>query len=472
VDINPSAHTLTSLYPGAAVVDARDRIVVPGFVNAHHHGESVLLRYITLRASYAAWNALPGLGGAFARLLDPASASDVASLYRIAGFLHLRSGTTTVADYPASYAPAVLQGAIEQVASAGVRSVFALQTWDQIESFRSSPSALRQFSIALGPEDGYTVYSFENLVRASTETQFPLAAHLGETRAEVEALRGRFKKSPLRILKDCGALIPSTHLMHCNHIPERDLDLIRDGGNPVTLCVRSTLAKGTGYPLLRALASRDVTICLGTDWGETDLLGEIRVLRNLRRYFPGVPRYTPLELMRMATINGAHALGIASHTGSLEVGKHADLVMIPCDDVRLPALRANPTAEEVAGVITDYCDTGMIADVMAQGVFRVRNGAAVRVDAGELLREFRRLQGAFIPPAAEESEPDRSLGVSLVPSEGSDKNGLLGPGGAEEEVPREKNANLRPPGPVPEEMPQKFPVITKKIKKVFGEDDI
>lgn len=473
MDINPSARTLISLYPGAEVVDARARLVLPGFVNAHYHGESVLLRYITGRVSYGSWNALPGLRGALARLLDPASASDVAALYRTAGFLHITGGTTAVAEYPAPYAPAVLQGAIESIASSGVRSVFALQTWEQLESFRPSPlPGLSRFSISLGPEESYTVYSLENFVRVSAETQFPLAAHLGEVRAEVEALRGRFKKSPLRILKDSGALLPATHIMHCNHIPEKDLDLVRDSGNPVTLCIRSALAKQTGYPLLRSLASHDITISLGTDWGETDLLGEIRVLRDLRRYYPGIPPYTPLELIRMATINGAHALGIASHTGSLEVGKHADLVMIPFNDVRLPALSALPTAEEIAEIVTDYCDTGMISDVMAQGVFRVSNGQAVRVDGTKILRDFRQLQGTFLPPASEGHQRDSMGGVQLLKADLREKEPFPGTGDAKEDRPRKEKANMRSPGPVPGESLQKFPVVTKKIKKVFGEDDI
>ena len=473
MDINPSARTLISLYPGAEVVDARERIVLPGFINAHYHGESVLLRYITGRVSYSSWDALPGLRGALAHLLDPASASDVAALYRTAGFLHLKSGTTAVAEYPSPYAPAVLQGAIESIASSGVRSVFALQTWEQLELFRHSPPAdPTHFSISLGPEESYTVYSLEKFVRVSAETQFPLAAHLGEVRAEVEALRGRFKKSPLRVLKDSGALLPATHIMHCNHIPEKDLDLVRDSGNPVTLCIRSALAKQTGYPLLRSLASSDVMVSLGTDWGETDLLGEIRVLRDLRRYYPGIPPYTPLELIRMATINGARALGIASQTGSLEVGKHADLVMIPFSDVRLPALRAMPTAEEIAEIVTDYCDTGMISDVMAQGVFRVSNGQPVRVDGRKILGDFRQLQEAFLPPAAEGREQGSPGGVPLLKSDPRDRESLPGTGDAREDRPRENKSNMRSPGPVPGESLQKFPVVTKTIRKVFGEDDI
>ncbi len=470
MDINPAAGTLTSLYPGAAVVDAHERIVLPGFVNAHHHAESVLLRHITRRTPYALWGTLSHLGVARARLLDSSSLPDVAALHGIAGFLHLRSGTTSVAGYPAPYIPAVLEAAMDRMAAAGVRSIVALQTWEQIESVRSSPSGERQFSIALGPEDGYTTYSLENFLRASAASQFPLAVHIGEARADVESLRTRFKKSPLKILKDSGVLVPSSHLIHCNHLPENDLDIIREGGNTLTLCVRSTVAKQNGYPLLRALASRDVRICLGTDWGETDLLGEIRVLRNIRKYVPGTPAYSPLELIRMATINGAHALGIAAHTGSLEVGKHADLVMIPLNDIRLPALGSSPGAEELARIVTDYCDTGMISDVMVHGVFRIRNGEPVRADASEILRDFRRLQELYVP--GEEREEERAPGIPIAPAVQGERTPLLGHGEMEAEWPREQNANTSPPGTPPDETLQKLPVVTKKIVKVFGADDV
>ncbi len=470
MDINPAAGTLTSLYPAAAVVDARQRIILPGFVNAHFHGESVLLRHITRRTPYALWETLSHLGVARARLLESSSLPDVAALHRIEGFFHLRSGTTSVAEYPAPYTPALLEVAMDQMAASGVRFVLALQTWEQIEAVRSSPPGERQYSIALGPEDGYTTYSLENLLRASTATQIPLAAHLGEVRAEVEALRSRFKKSPLRILKDAGVLLPSSHLIHCNHLPEEDLDIIRQVENTVTLCVRSTVAKQTGYPLLRPLASRDVRICLGTDWGETDLLGEIRVLRNLRKYVPGTPAYSPLELIRMATINGAHALGIGAHAGSLEVGKHADLVMIPLDDLRLPAYGSAPGAEELARIVTDYCDTGMISDVMSRGVFRIRNSEPVRADGRELLREFRRLQELYIPRG--EREDERAPGIPLVPASQGEKTPLMGHGETGGEVSREQTANTSPPGTTPDATLQKFPMVTKKIGKVFGEDDV
>jgi cytosine/adenosine deaminase-related metal-dependent hydrolase len=314
------------------------------------------------------------------------------------------------------------------------------------------------------------MYSLESILRASAAVQCPVAVHLGEVRADVDALRTRFKKSPLRILKDSGVLVPSSHLIHCNHLPEKDLDIIRGGENTLTLCVSSTVAKQTGYPLLRALASRDVRICLGTDWGETDMLGEIGVLRNIRKYVPGTPAYSPLELIRMATINGAHALGIAAHTGSLEVGKHADLVMIPLDDIRLPAPGSAPGAGELARIITDYCTTDMISDVMAQGVFRIRDGEPVGADAGSILSDFRRLQEMYIPRG--EREEERAQGTPLTTADPGEKPALLGHGETEADSPREQNANTALPGGVPDESLQKFPVVTKKITKVFGADDV
>ncbi len=472
MDINPSAGTLTSLYPGAAVVDARSRIVLPGFVNAHFHGESVLLRSITGRAPYARWDALPGLRGARERLVSPSSAGDVAALYRVGAYLHARSGTTTVADYPPPFSPSVLEGAAEAVARSGPHALFALQTWEQIESFRASPPAAAHWALSLGPEESYTVYSLESFVRASAETGFPLVSHIAEVRADAESLRSRFKKSPLRILKDTGALVRSTHLIHCNHIAEKDIDVPLEGAGPVTLCVRSALSKQNGYPFLRSLASRDVPLCLGTDWGDTDLLGETGVLRNLRRYVQGVPSYEPLELVRMATINGAQALGVASRTGSLEVGKYADIVMIPSDGITFPPVGAQPTPEEIAEIVTDYCHAGMISDVMVKGEFRVRNGDDVRTDREEIRRELRRLRQAYIPSAGPDGEAEQHAGVPLVQVPAGEKPVLLGDGEPVDDPPRERKANMHAPGPGADETIQKPPVVTRRIGKVFGEDDI
>jgi len=464
VDITPTTHTLTSLYPGAAVIDASACIIVPGFVNAHHHGESILLRHATDGVPLPDWEDHRDIAAARARLLEPASAPSVALLYRAAAFLHLRGGTTSLGEFPAPYNPPVLGEALEALAGAGLRVVAALRTWEQVGALRG-PGA-RRCAIATGPGDSFTVYSMENLVRLSAETGFPLVAQIGEERHEVESLRGRFRKSPLRILKDAGMLLPTTHLVHGNHLTAKDCEVLRETGIPLTLTLRSALAKQTGYSFLRHLRAQNLPLSVGTDWGPTDMLGELRALRTLPGYIPGTPSWTPLELMTMATINGARALGIDAHCGSLEVGKFADLVMVPMEPIPRPFPETDTTAAEIAEVLIDGGDGVMVTDVMTQGVFRLRTGDPLHERGGELLREFRRLHGIFFPGkrgiALEAQKPH----VPLVPAE---RTGTTA-GAGEESSPGAEGAP--PAAETPGESAQKFPVPTRKIGKVFGEDDL
>ncbi|HUI10708.1 MAG TPA: amidohydrolase family protein [Bacteroidota bacterium] len=465
VDITSSAQSLTSLYPGAAIVDASASLIFPGFVNAHHHGESVLLRYATDGFPSGEWERRRDVAAARARLLEPASAHPVVALYRAGALLHLRGGTTSLGEHPAPYVPPVLGEALDALSGAGIRVVAALQTWEQVSALRT-PGAQR-CSIAAGPAESFTVYSLESLVRLSAETGFPIAAQVGEDRHEVEALRRRFKKSPLRVLKDAGALLQSTQLAHGNHIPARDIELLRELGIPLALALRSALAKQTGYPLLRHLKGRDVSLSIGTDWGDTDMLGEVRALRALPGYIPGTPAWTPLELLRMATGGGARALGIEGHCGSLEVGKFADLVMVPLEPFPVPLPGPGASAAELAAMIVDGGESVRITDVMTQGVFRVRHGEQAHPRGAEILREFRRLYAQFFPAGRESARGTQNARVPLVPPER--------PGAADGAGPGERDSDMeKPPHHEPEAgaPAQKYPVPTRKIGKVFGEDDL
>ena len=473
VDITPATDALASLYPRATVVDARGRIVFPGFVNSHFHGEGVLLRFLTDRTPFAHWQSLPALRTAFLALMESDSDRIVRTAYEAAVSMHLTHGTTSVGEYPLAYAPATLEAAVEASSQAGLECVFALQNWDQVEYARTHGAGKSTFALALGSEESYTVYSFEGLIRASREMHLPLVAHIGEQRKDVELVRRNFRKSPMRVLREYGLLQNDSVLLHGNHLGHDDLAVVRESGATLSLCAGSAARKQTGCPMIRHLATEDVRVSLGTDWGASSILAEMRFLRRLPALLPGSPQFSALELMRMGTINGAHALGIAAHTGSLEIGKKANLVMMPRDSAALPPLGAHPTAEEIATTVVDYCDAGMITDVMTEGVFRIRNGIASGLDVERVGQEFRGLQERFLPEWFTQRRVD-GKGVSFVSAE-RNGGGTTSPSAQkEDQVPladAPRTTNLSHPGPHPTDAHQKAPEAPKKIKKVFGEDD-
>jgi cytosine/adenosine deaminase-related metal-dependent hydrolase len=448
-------------------------LITPGFVDAHVHGESFALRFITGRHPSAVWPALVPLRSGLDTLLDPGATRQVSELYTAAGAAHLLAGTTTVGDYLLPYGAEGMTAAREGFERTGIRHAAVLQNWEQITVAQSRAGEPWRYTIALGREDQYTVYSIENLLRAAREHQCGVVAHLGEYRRDLETLRRNFKKPPLAVLREFGGLKPTTQLLHCNHLGATDLTAVCEAGGTITLCATSAAAKRTGYPLLTKLATHDVRLSLGTDWGAPGILPEVKFLRQLPRFAQGVRSFSPMELLRMATINGAYALGCAHQTGSLEVGKKADLVMFSLDDLRLPALSGRSTAGELADALVDHVGEGAITDVMVDGVFRVIDGRPARMDAHELHRIIRSLQENFpASPADVPASGPSEKGAAIVPpgderyvrgEQDSPVPEHAGPGGP---------ANLEPPAPPPqEERPATLPELSRTVKKVFGEDD-
>ena len=452
-------------------MDASSRLITPGFVDAHCHGESFVLRFITAGHASSVWPALVPLRRALETLLDPAMARQVTELYSTAGIAHLSAGTTCVGEYLLPFGGDGMTAALDGLGRSGIRHAAVLQTWEQIGALQARLPGDVRCAVSLGTEDQFTVYSLENLLRAARELQCPVAAHVGEHRRDVEAVRRNFRKPPLTVLREFGALTAATQLMHCNHLGAADLAAVREISGTIALCASAAAAKRTGYPLLMRLASHDVRLCLGTDWGSPGILQEMKFLRRLPQFVPGIRSFSPLELLRMATINGAHALGWSEQTGSLEIGKKADCVMFSLDDMRLPALGGRSSTEELAAALVDYMEPGAVTDVMVDGTFRIRNGQPAFIDVHEVRRSVRSLQEKFLAGSDRTGTPEKS--APLFPS-GEERYIRGGHDAAPPSLAEpDRQANLLPPAPPPQEEPRvKLPELSRTVKKVFGEDEL
>ncbi|MEW6509700.1 MAG: amidohydrolase family protein [Bacteroidota bacterium] len=453
------------------MVDASAHLLTPGFVNVHCHSESIILRFVTGQRPFAEWPSLAPLREAIATLRSPAVVSRVAELYTVAGVYHLLGGTTSLGEYPLPYEPEGINATLTGLARGGVRHRVVLQEWEQIAAARARPDAATLFTISLGPEEAYTVYSFENLLRAAREIQCPLTAHIGEQRRETDTLRRNFKKAPLAVLNEFGALSASTQILHANHLGGADLDAVRDVDGTMTLCACSGATKQTGYPVFTHLTSHDVRLSLGTDWGVGSILGEIKFLRALPQLAPGVRRFQPTELLRMGTINGAHALGIAHQTGSLEVGKKADLVMFALDDLRLPPLRHSATSADLASFLVDHIGPAAITDVMVDGRFLIRNRRPGNLDEAEIRQHAQSLYSMLVSHTPMEEVVLRAVKSDRVSLE-EPSAFLRGPQSSSPDPDPAHRANLEPPTAAPPPArTSRMPELSRTVKKVFGEDD-
>jgi 5-methylthioadenosine/S-adenosylhomocysteine deaminase len=474
VDITPANRSFEGLYPSAEVIDATDNLIIPGFVNAHFHPESVLLHPLTDSKAYSSWRTLTHFQEASTALAETVSTGEIEDLYRGATLAMLAAGATTVGVQPLPYAADGLLALRASLHDMGIRSSTTLQTWEQITALRDSPAEEHSVAIGLGDEETYTVYSFENLVRTSREMRCPISAHIAEVRDDTELLTRRFKKSPMHVLREAGILSGELQLVHCNHLPCGDLELVREAGGTITLCPGSTAAKRSGYPLLRCLAKSDVRLCIGTDWGSVDMLEEIRFLHRLPRLFADVPAFSPLELLRMATINGAHALGLSDQIGSLEVGKKADLLLFSLNAPQIPAVEASGPPESLAAVLAGHMNTACLTHVMVDGSLRIQD-RAFRGDGAGILRRFRKLQSRYVDTGQRREAPalpDRAnLGILLHVQAKSTSPDFLAPEMPETEN-GERSSNLSHPSSREVAPAHKPPETPRKVRKIFGENDL
>jgi 5-methylthioadenosine/S-adenosylhomocysteine deaminase len=482
--------TLARQHADARIIDAVDKLIMPGLVNAHFHPESLLLRPLTAGLHFDLWAQDVSIRTALAQLLQPESHDDVRSLTLAGAFAHVKSGTVAVAFFPPSFDGEALQILGQSAARADLTSVQVLQTWQQIEQARAGPGSVRGYFLGIGEEQDLTVYNLGTLVRTSKEMQIPLLAHIGERREDEETVRRNFQKNVGSVLRDIGALQGETVLIHCNHLQEQDLELIEGTGGTIVLCARSAGFKQTGYPLLRLLTAHNIRLAIGSDWVQTDMLEEIRFLAQLPRLVSGLPAFSPLELVRMATINGAVALGLGTELGSIEPGKRADLVFLSLRDLRLPLLAATPSPREIADYVVTTANAQQISEVMINGEFAYGGGQLTTITEDDVLAGFRATLGkwyAVTPPAEEPAPTPAADGggahqarilpfVAREPLEAPEEEGfeegftVLGPRPGIPKIPQTSPQREQPAAPEAGGE-EKQPELPRDVRRDFGDDE-
>jgi len=207
----------------------------------------------------------------------------------------------------------------------------------------------------------------ETLLRAlagrSAVTGEPLSIHVAESAAEVALLddasgpfpdlfreRGLWDEAwsppgltPIEYLDRLGVLTERTLAVHCVHLLQRDHSKLQARGVHVVTCPRSNERLGVGIAPVPALLAEGIPVALGTDSlasaPDLDLFAEMAALRETH------PKLAPAAVLRVATLNGARALGLADRLGSIEPGKLADLIVVPLagDDDPLGELCSVPS---------------------------------------------------------------------------------------------------------------------------------
>ncbi|SDY26134.1 TRZ/ATZ family hydrolase [Pseudomonas salomonii] len=313
-------------------------LLSPGLINAHGHAAMSLFRGLADDLPLMTWLE-KHIWPAEAKWVDEAFVRDGTDL---AIAEQLKGGITCFSDM--YFYPKV---ASDCVHNSGMRAQIALPILDfPIPGAGSADEAIRQgvelfgdlkhhprIKITFGPHAPYTV-SDDNLEKIrviAEELDAAIHMHVHETAFEVQQAVDKTGERPLARLGRLGLLGPRFQAVHMTQISEDDLALLVESNTSVIHCPESNLKLASGFCPVERLWQAGVNVAIGTDGAasnnDLDLLGETRTAAMLAKAVAGSA--TALDAhraLRMATLNGARAMGLDSEIGSLEVGKVADIV--------------------------------------------------------------------------------------------------------------------------------------------------
>ena len=339
------------------IIDAGGGLILPGLVNGHTHAAMSLFRGLADDLPLMEW--LNNYIFPAERKMD---AEFVYTGTRLALAEMILSGTTTFCDMY------LFEDEVAKAArKAGVRCLvgevlydFPSPNYGPVEKGLEYTESLIQkwrndslVSIAVEPHSLFTCSP--ELLTSSNELALryhvPLIIHVAETLAEVAEIKKKYGKTPVRYLDSLGLLGPHLIADHCVHVENPDIKTMAVHGVKVVHNPESNMKLASGIAPVPEMLSQGLTVGLGTDGcasnNNLDLFSEMDTAAKLHKVNTLDPTVMDaLSVLKMATIHGARALGLHHITGSLEVGKKADVIVIDTHKPHLTPMY-NPTSHLV-----------------------------------------------------------------------------------------------------------------------------
>jgi 5-methylthioadenosine/S-adenosylhomocysteine deaminase len=473
VDTSKPAPVLKSLYPSAEVIDAKGKVILPGFVDAHHTGVSSILQYLTSGLPMSKWNKTPSINRALDYLQKEASYDEFLKIFRLSYYAALKSGVTTIAEFGFDNPEHSFAAALEAMQQTSLKGFIGLHNGDQIDAARLARSPNIRFATVIADEENLTTYNLQSTIRTAQEFQRPIILHLGQTRRASDTIKKNFNKSIAQLYSDYKVFDYPVHLLHLACYEAGDLDIITKFKIPLVLSPSAILQKGTELPQFEELLKGKIPIALGSDWGLARPIENIQTYCSILKTL-GLQTDRAFELLSLQTQTGARALGLNSEIGTIEVGKKADIVFINAADFKLNAVFANENSERILDLILQNASSQNINDVMINGEFYVREGHILTYSEEELAADAESLLRKFLNFGEQKTKVSQSATILQLPTNRQGEKSLT-----ENEIPFDegfrvvnKEAKQKTSREPSEDLPNPSNNLHLNVRKIFGEDDV
>ena len=376
--------------PGHTTIDAHGAIVLPGLVNTHAHLAMTLLRSVADDRDLDGFlgRVLP-IEGALVNEAFVTAGTEIALGESLLGGI-----TSTIDMY---FCPAaVLAVAAQLGATVHNGPVFFEFDGPDHKTFEERiheaepwlAAAVRAGRPAwICPHSTYLLSELQLVTLGELANRFGARVHVhaAETLAELAAVADRHAgRTPVEVLRDTGLLTNRTVLAHAVHLTDDDISLVATAGAHVAHNPASNFKLASGLAAIERYTAAGINVALGTDGAasanDLDLWTAMRLSSYARKAFAGDPKAMPAaQMVAMATRNGSAAAGTLATTGTLELGKRADIVVLRPDSLALaPGFDALSTLAYAAG-------RSDVAHVVHGGRVVVSGGSLVHTTATEIL---------------------------------------------------------------------------------------
>ena len=412
-DVGPTGKTAD------LVIDATDCAVLPGFVQTHIHLCQTLFRGAADDLSLIDW---------LKRRVWPMEAAHTAASIRASarlGVAELIKGGTTCALTMETVNHT--EEVFKVVAETGFRATVGKCMMDKGEGVPSAlheetQSSVRE-SVSLleawhGKADGRIRFCFaprfavsctrellSQVAELARDRDVMVHTHASENRSECDLVERETGMRNIAYLDSVGLSGRHVALAHCIHIDEQEMQILKRTRTNVAHCPSSNLKLGSGIAPITEMLEKGISVSLGADGAacnnRLDMFTEMRTAALLQKVLHGPEAMPANRALRMATIDGANAIGIGDEIGSVETGKRADLIL-----VNLAKLELTPRPVDIVSGIVYAAQPSDVRTVIIDGQPVKSDGKLLTLDEQRVITEANLEGGLLFERALGKANPD------------------------------------------------------------------
>ncbi|WIF95550.1 amidohydrolase [Caminicella sporogenes] len=374
------------------VIDGKDKLAMPGLINTHTHLPMSLLRNYADDMPLWKW-----LTEKVWPIENKLTKEDIywGTMLSIAELI--MSGVTCFNDMY-TFADTIAKATANTKIRGNISHTLFDKTRNDNLNFKTTRSLYEKWHksnndrirIFIGPHAPYTCSEdyLKVITNLAKELETGIHIHLSESLQEIEHISKTYGKTPVKLLDDIGLFDVRTLAAHCVHLTEEDLDILMKKNVHVLYNPTSNLKLANGFAPIDKMIKRKINISLGTDGScsnnNLNMFEEINLAAILNKGITKDSTLIPaIEAVKMATINGAKALGIDDKVGSIEIGKCADIILL---DLNKPHLY--PKYNLISSIVYS-AQSSDVDTVIVDGNILMENRKLTTIDLEEVIKHVK-----------------------------------------------------------------------------------